>query len=318
MPTPTAGTATLLAPPVPNPVPFVAAQGQTLLSGQYNSNFFALWNYATLLASALNGCTFVPGGAVASVTPTYPISAAVGACSAGVGAALTLSLAHGDYLDLANAQTVAGTKTFGAIALSAPLAIASGGTGSATQNFVDLSTAQSILGTKTFLTDIYTQRGTGGSSALGAVFLGDQSAGARYVYNNGTNYIFAALPIVVNGIASSGVITSLASGGPTVAGNLAPLYTSTGTAAGTSAHQFFVTSSCSTNTGGNCQANPSLAAAVAFSAANSYACRGDFISPGVIGGYIQVTNISATQIAQNVIGATPSTTINWVTECIGT
>ncbi len=120
VPTPTAGTTTLLTPPVPNPVPFVGAQGQTLLSGQYNSNFYALWNYATLIAQALNGCGYVPGAAFSNISYTYPVSASASACAPGVGSTLSLSLAHGDYDDLASAQTISGAKTFtAAIAASA-------------------------------------------------------------------------------------------------------------------------------------------------------------------------------------------------------
>lgn len=56
-----------------------------------------------------------------------------------------------NFVDLTTAQTVAGVKTFSsAPVFSAPLAIASGGTGSATQNFVDLTNSQTIAGVKTF------------------------------------------------------------------------------------------------------------------------------------------------------------------------
>ncbi|MGF7228757.1 MAG: beta strand repeat-containing protein [Candidatus Saccharibacteria bacterium] len=49
---------------------------------------------------------------------------------------------------LSNPLTI--TRSTGAIALSAPLAVSSGGTGSISQNFVDLTTSQSIGGTKAF------------------------------------------------------------------------------------------------------------------------------------------------------------------------
>jgi hypothetical protein len=119
VPTPTAGTPALLAPPVPNPVPYPGAPNQQLLSLQYNTNFYALWNYATLLANALNSCTYLPGAALASVTYTYPVTASVGACSPGTGAALTLGLAHGDYEDLTSSQTITGARTF-----TAPVSVA--------------------------------------------------------------------------------------------------------------------------------------------------------------------------------------------------
>ena len=55
----------------------------------------------------------------------------------------TIQLA-GDVSGTATSPTIVGTH------LAAPLPLAQGGTGSATQNFVDLTTAQSIGGTKTF------------------------------------------------------------------------------------------------------------------------------------------------------------------------
>jgi len=67
-------------------------------------------------------------------------------------------------VDLTNAQTVAGTKTFSspiagsvtgtAANVTGTVAIANGGTGSTTQNFVDLTTAQTVAGIKTFSSTI--------------------------------------------------------------------------------------------------------------------------------------------------------------------
>ncbi len=51
------------------------------------------------------------------------------------------------------------TATTGAVTLGGTLAVANGGTGSATQNFVDLTTTQSIGGVKTFNDTIIVNRG---------------------------------------------------------------------------------------------------------------------------------------------------------------
>jgi hypothetical protein len=50
------------------------------------------------------------------------------------------------------------TATTGAVTLGGTLAVANGGTGSATQNFVDLTTTQSIGGEKTFTSAVTATR----------------------------------------------------------------------------------------------------------------------------------------------------------------
>ncbi len=93
-----------------------------------------------------------------------------------------------NFVDLTTAQTIGGAKTFSsglsgsgagltnlsAANLTGVVAIANGGTGSATQNFVDLTTAQTIGGDKTFsntvsgnIVNAATQYNLGGVRALG-------------------------------------------------------------------------------------------------------------------------------------------------------
>jgi hypothetical protein len=60
------------------------------------------------------------------------------------------------------------TATSGAVTLGGTLAVANGGTGSATQNFVDLTTTQTVGGSKTFTSDIIATRfRPSASSAIG-------------------------------------------------------------------------------------------------------------------------------------------------------
>lgn len=83
--------------------------------------------------------------------PTQPLQAATkhyvdvstGSAPATPTSLGTIQLA-GDISGTATAPTVTGTH------LAAPLPLAQGGTGSATQNFVDLSNPQTVAGTKTF------------------------------------------------------------------------------------------------------------------------------------------------------------------------
>lgn len=78
-------------------------------------------------------------------------------------------------------QTIAGQKTFsGGIILGVPLPVASGGTGSATQNFVDLTTTQaSIAGAKTFTTSVASPTFTASTKFL--------PANSLTVYQNATS-----------------------------------------------------------------------------------------------------------------------------------
>ena len=67
------------------------------------------------------------------------------------------------------------TATTGAVTLGGTLAVANGGTGSATQNFVDLTTAQTVAGNKTFSSGILTISNTNNKFFI-------QSAGATTGY----------------------------------------------------------------------------------------------------------------------------------------
>ena len=60
----------------------------------------------------------------------------------------------GITVDASNNVTGIGSLGASSLALSTPLPITSGGTGSGTQNFVDLTTVQSIAGAKTFTTSV--------------------------------------------------------------------------------------------------------------------------------------------------------------------
>lgn len=114
IPTPTAGTGAVLSPTTPNPVQFNFAPGTVVSSSQSNSNNYGGWSEFFTLIGLLNGCNWIPSGAVAAVSVGTGLSGSVASCVAnsGAGVALTLNLAHGDYVDLANDQTVAGVKTF--------------------------------------------------------------------------------------------------------------------------------------------------------------------------------------------------------------
>jgi hypothetical protein len=92
------------------------------------------------------------------------------------------------------------TLTGSAFSLTAPVSVANGGTGSATQNFVDLSTAQTVAGAKTF---------TGAFNATSAsnALIGGATATTNnvFVYNNGSGYfgVYNNGNAVVYGIAGS-------------------------------------------------------------------------------------------------------------------
>jgi hypothetical protein len=95
VPTPGAGNAQPLSQPTPvNPVQFVVTPGQTGSSAAQNSNFYKLYSDISPIFAALNGCTYIPGAAIGSITVTAPLQVALGTCSSntgtGVNAALSL------------------------------------------------------------------------------------------------------------------------------------------------------------------------------------------------------------------------------------
>ena len=59
------------------------------------------------------------------------------------------------------------TATSGAVTLAGTLAVANGGTGSATKNFVDLTTTQTVAGAKTFNANVIKQKST---AAIGSTY----------------------------------------------------------------------------------------------------------------------------------------------------
>ncbi|GAC1304851.1 MAG: hypothetical protein NVSMB19_15980 [Vulcanimicrobiaceae bacterium] len=111
---PTAGSPVLVSAPAPNPVAYNFAAGQVASAAQVDTNFYGVWNHLATLSSQLNGVTYCPGPAFSSAVLTAPITGSVDPPVAGAGTVLRLSLAHGDYDDLANAQTIAGQKTYSA------------------------------------------------------------------------------------------------------------------------------------------------------------------------------------------------------------
>lgn len=87
-------------------------------------------------------------------------------------------------------QIIAGTgitKTGNTIALTIPVALANGGTGSTTQNFVDLTTAQNVGGVKTFTTAIAVNSGGTGVATLTGLAKGNGTA-AFTAAVSGTDY----------------------------------------------------------------------------------------------------------------------------------
>lgn len=115
--TPTPGAATVLNAPAPDPVQFDYATQQVLTHQQLNSDFYGLWYQFNALIGALNATgvgAYACGPCITSLTAGTGVSTTLGSQSSGVGVSAQISLAHGDYADLASAQTVGGVKTFSA------------------------------------------------------------------------------------------------------------------------------------------------------------------------------------------------------------
>lgn len=91
IPTPAPGAASPVTAPSPNPVQYNFSPGGTIFSANVNSNYYKSYNDLNTVISALNGCGYVPGPAISSVTATSPISASLGSCTPGSGTSLTLS-----------------------------------------------------------------------------------------------------------------------------------------------------------------------------------------------------------------------------------
>jgi integrin beta 8 len=92
--------------------------------------------------------------------------------------------------------------------LTAPLPVAQGGTGSATQNFVDLTTNQTIAGNKnfTYYTTMQAGQVNGAFNLVGTVgFFGATAAGRQTV--TGAKGGNAALASLISALAALGLIT---------------------------------------------------------------------------------------------------------------
>ena len=154
---------------MPNPSQFNFAPGTVVSSSQVNSNTYGLWNQHFALIAALNGCSWIPSGALAAVTPGTGISASASSCSAnsGAGTTLSVSLSHGDYVDLsATAQTKLGAFTAAVLNSTGNIAA-----GTASGQQITFAPASVLTGTAS-------------SSALG---LSGTTAGTVSLYANGVS-----------------------------------------------------------------------------------------------------------------------------------
>ena len=106
------------------------------------------------------------------------------------------SLAGGDVTSFSAGSTglTPSDATTGAVTLGGTLAVANGGTGSATQNFVDLTTAQSSIGgAKTFTSGISATTDNRGLIIRG--YTGAIGYGSLYLFGqtpDDNNYLFAS------------------------------------------------------------------------------------------------------------------------------
>ncbi len=104
-----------------------------------------------------------------------------------------------------NGTSEATVSSTGALTLGTPLAIANGGTGSATQNFVDLSTAQTVNGAKTFGSAPSSANGyLAGSSTYGptSATVAGAATATSYVMSGGSSAFSGPNPWVQNDGAS--------------------------------------------------------------------------------------------------------------------
>ena len=157
---PAAGSAAAFPAAAPNPAQFVFGSGTVASSTAVNSNFNKLYSDMAQVVTALNGCAFATGSAIATVVATAPITANVSTCVAGQGTGETLTLGLTGSIGIANGGT--GTATPGlvsgpnisitnpwpnqTIGLSGIIPIASGGTGSATPGGVIAGSNVTITG----------------------------------------------------------------------------------------------------------------------------------------------------------------------------
>jgi hypothetical protein len=88
---PAAGTGVLLTAPAPNPAQYNFVAGQTIVSGQVNSNFYKSYNDMSSVITQLNSCSYVPGSALGAISGSNLIGVSVGGCTPGAGETVQLA-----------------------------------------------------------------------------------------------------------------------------------------------------------------------------------------------------------------------------------
>lgn len=194
----------------------------------------------TLAALSATSGSFTGVVSAASVTLTGALTAA--------SASITGTIAAGSasITGALSAGAMSGTS----LALTAPLPISSGGTGSATQNFVDLTTAQTIGGNKVFTAGVTVSPATTGNVALRADGLLGQTADLFQARVNGVGVgtiTAGGKFIITGGIDLSGSPSGYAGGEIKFVG-AAP--SDTAPSIGTDATMMFFDHRRSNNTGG--------------------------------------------------------------------
>lgn len=256
--------------------------GAPLLGAQLNSDFFGAWYEFLRLEGLLNATgagAYACGPCVTSVATDASVAASIGAQTSGVGTQLTIGLAHGDYTDLTNAQTITGAKTF-----SNGLTVSSGNLAATTQ-----VCAGPCFGSANG--DITANRG-----GSGVIFLGTAT---NYLFYNGTNYTLNRAPVV----ASSDTVTNT---------YLAPVYAANGSTTTSTMHSVFA--SCTFAVAQAC--GPiTLSGAAAFSSKTSYACGVSDDGTTRAAGATWALNVSGNQVT---LESTNSTSDTMTIICTGT
>ena len=239
--------APLAAPAYPIAVQHVYVNGDVLTPSILNPNIATIVTWANGGVEAVN---IGPLGIYASnIKPTSPTQATLGGTwgytvtdtTAGQ-VTLTVAAPTGQTADIADFTLAGAVKFFidsagGAhgttLALTTPLAIGGGGTGSAAQNFVDLTTAQSVGGAKTF---------TGTLSAAGVTLSSGSFTGSGA---NLTGIPGSAITGgVVTSVSGTGNIASTGGSTPTISISNNPSFSGSLSASGG------LTSGSGLNTGG--------------------------------------------------------------------
>jgi len=145
------GTATVSCPTCASGV-----SASSPLSASISSNLLTIAltgtvPFANLPSIPTSTCIGFSGTAFTSPGCLTGLTAGTGV-SVGTGATPSVGLSHGDYADLASAQTIAGVKTFSSAPVMSGASISANTIGqtSVSNGYVDLSSAQTIAGVKTF------------------------------------------------------------------------------------------------------------------------------------------------------------------------